>query len=628
MDSDLNAGLSTELNGDCFALLDDHSPASTPDAPLSRLYTQYQVSLIGHSMQDLPGALAQMQEAIANGWHALGLFHYELGAGVVGLAPDEAHQASGVLFEILLFANCQRMTPAQVHAWLQQHTAAHQVSGVANLRSNVTQAEFAHALDTIHRYLEAGDSYQVNYTWRLKFDMFGDLCDFYSRLRQRQAVPYGALIRLPDGRAVLSFSPELFVRHAAGQLTTQPMKGTAAACNDEQIDAAAAKSLARDPKNRAENVMIVDLLRNDLGRIAQTGSVQVPALFEVKRYNSVLQMTSTVTAKLRADVSLSGIFTALFPCGSITGAPKRRTMEIIRQLEAAPRGLYTGAIGWFDRAQVGHQVNDFCLSVPIRTLSLAAPGCDGVRHGEMGVGAGIVFDSQTGEEYEECLLKASFLTGLPARFELFETMYVSQQQGCRNLEAHLQRLTSSAHYFGFDLEPEQVQLLLARTCAGLQPGLAYRLKLILDQSGTARCEIGQLGELAQPVRLLLAERKMAANQVFLRHKTTLREEYDAGWRRAESQGAFDTLFYDADGYIAEGGRSNVLLQIDGAWYTPALAQGVLPGVMRARLMRELGAQERALTLADLQSAQQVIVCNALRGALLAKLDLSQESNPT
>ncbi len=616
----------------CFALLDDHSPVATVGEPLTRppltrLYTQYQLSITGSSALDLPAALAQMQEAIAKGWHALGLFHYELGAGILGLAPglspglspDGQNPAEGALFEILLFANCQRMDQTQVRAWLQQHTPTHQPSGIANLRSNVSQAEFAAALDAIHRYLEAGDSYQVNYTWRLNFDMFGDLCDFYSRLRQRQAVPYGALICWPDGRAVLSFSPELFVRHDGGHLTPRPMKGTAAACNDEEIDAACATALAQDPKNRAENVMIVDLLRNDLGRIAQTGSVQVPALFEVQRYNSVLQMTSTVRARLRAGVSLHDLFTALFPCGSITGAPKRRAMEIIRQLEAAPRGLYTGAIGWFDPAKAGHEVNDFCLSVPIRTLTLTAPTADGLRQGEMGVGAGIVFDSNTQEEYEECLLKASFLTGLSARFELFETMYATQQQGCRNLDAHLQRLTSSASYFGFDLEPEQIQLLLAQTCASLQPGVAYRLKLILDQSGMARCEIGPLGELAQPVRLLLAERKMAANNVFLRHKTTVREEYDGGWRQAESQGAFDTLFYDANGYITEGGRSNVLLQIDDAWYTPALAQGVLPGVMRAHLMRELGAQERALTLTDLRAAQQVLVCNALRGALAASL---------
>jgi para-aminobenzoate synthetase/4-amino-4-deoxychorismate lyase len=222
------------------------------------------------------------------------------------------------------------------------------------------------------------------------------------------------LITLPDGRSVLSLSPELFIRSAGIRLEACPMKGTAPASDDADVNALRARQLANDPKNRAENLMIVDLLRNDLGRIARTGSVRVPALFEVQRYGRVLQMTSTVQADLAPHATLREIFAALYPCGSITGAPKRRAMEIIQELEPDARGIYTGAIGWIDPpgragvAAVGF--GNFCLSVPIRTLVLQ-PG-DGVRQGELGVGAGIVHDSDPASEYAECQLKASFLTGL------------------------------------------------------------------------------------------------------------------------------------------------------------------------------------------------------------------------
>ena len=321
---------------------------------------------------------------------------------------------------MLVFDHCTQLSQDEVAQWLDSRVDADAApAGVADIRANVDQAEFTRALHRIHDYIVAGDTYQVNYTYRLRFDAFGSPLALYARLRARQPVPYGALVTLPDGGALLSLSPELFVRHAQGELTARPMKGTAPAAPPEQTaeNARRATALAADPKNRAENLMIVDLLRNDIGRIAVTGSVKVPALFEVTRYSSVLQMTSTVQARLRDDASLADIFQALYPCGSITGAPKRRTMEIIAELEPAPRGIYTGAIGWFDPPAAGaaHAVGDFCMSVPIRTLALQPAGPDGIRRGEMGVGAGIVLDSDPHEEFAECQLKARFLTGLTQR---------------------------------------------------------------------------------------------------------------------------------------------------------------------------------------------------------------------
>ncbi|MBJ7309374.1 aminodeoxychorismate synthase component I [Rugamonas sp. CCM 8940] len=613
----------------CFALLDDASPDGAAHSR-SRLYTGHAGTLACADIDAWPALLDGMQRALARGLHAVALCSYELGGELLQLAAAAARRpAPGApLARVLLFEQCQSLSPAEVGDWLAARSfPLEQAAGIAGVAANVDQAAFAAALARIHGYIEAGDTYQVNYTYRLRFDAFGSLFALYSRLRARQPVPYGALVALDDGSAVLSLSPELFVRHAGGTLTARPMKGTApaAASNRPAENAARAAALAADPKNRAENLMIVDLLRNDIGRIAATGSVAVPALFEVRRYSRVLQMTSTVTARLRPGTTLAEIFQALYPCGSITGAPKRRTMEIIAELEPAPRGLYTGAIGWFEPAPAG-AVGDFCLSVPIRTLALQAPR-NGVRSGEMGVGAGIVYDSDAAQEFAECQLKARFLTGLSNDFELFETLYASGEQGARHQERHLARLAASAAYFGFACDLAAARAYLAAACAELTPGVPHRVRLALTQSGAFAVQQAPLVPLVEPVRALLAADATSSGELFLRHKSSERARYDAAWRAAEAQGAFDSLFFNERGELTEGGRSNVFVKLDGRWYTPPLSCGVLPGVMRGVLLDDpaWAARQRVISRAMLQSAEEIVLCNALRGALRATLQ--GEENP-
>jgi len=600
----------------CFALLDDASGAD-PLHARSRLYGGYAGALTCSDVASWPQLLADMQAALERGLHAVPVLTYELGGHLFGIA---AHPSAMPLAQVLLFSTCSHLSPPQVAAWLAEGARRDaEPAGIAAIDANVDQAAFTQALERIHAYIEAGDTYQVNYTYRLRFDAFGSLFALYARLRARQPVPYGALVALPDGGALLSLSPELFVRHVGGEIMARPMKGTAPACADDAENARRASALASDAKNRAENLMIVDLLRNDLGRIAVTGSVAVPALFDVQRYSSVLQMTSTVRARLRPDAGLADIFGALYPCGSITGAPKRRTMEIIGELEPAARGVYTGAIGWFDPPAQGAAVGDFCLSVPIRTLSLQAPA-GGVRRGEMGVGAGIVFDSDAVDEFAECQLKARFLTGLANDFEIFETMHASAADGCRHRARHLARMQASATYFGFAFAPAAAAAMLDGACATLAPG-PHRLRLALRADGALTATSAPLAALAQPVKLLLADDAMQADTLFLRHKTSIRTRYDAAWRDAERQGAFDTLFFNERGELTEGGRCNVFVRLDGTWCTPPLACGVLPGVMRAVLLDDpaFGAVERPITRAMLASASGIIACNALRGALPATL---------
>lgn len=597
-----------------FALCDDSGASDT--APRSRLYTGYLGQLPCATADDLPGTLVAMQDALAQGKHAVVLLSYELGASLQGVrrqVPD------AFVSTFLLFSDCTLLSSGQADAWLAEREDAARPAGIAGFAASVSEEQFHAALEQIHRYIEAGDTYQINYTYRLDFDAYGDLRTLYRRLRRRQPVPYGALIGMPDGRAVLSLSPELFIRHEAGKLTARPMKGTAPATGDSEEDVRRAAALAADPKNRAENLMIVDLLRNDLGRVAQTGSATVPKLFEVTRFASVLQMTSTVEARLKPQADLHQVMTALYPCGSITGAPKRRSMEIIDELESTPRGLYTGAIGWFEAAQEGNRVGDFCLSVPIRTM-LLQPEISGVRRGRMGVGAGIVYDSDSGEEYEECRLKARFLTGLPQPFSLFETMYAERAGGCRHVERHLRRLQASAAYFGFTQGEVQIHAALDAACAELASG-PHRVRLALHPDGRIEVTQAALAPIADPVRLLLSETPPAVDKLFLQHKTTVRSDYDAGWRAAEAQGAFDTLFCNAHGELTEGGRSNLFVKLAGRWITPPLSCGVLPGIMRAVLLEDPAwrAEEGILKPEDLRRAEAIVVCNALRGALSATL---------
>ncbi|MES2024522.1 MAG: aminodeoxychorismate synthase component I [Pseudomonadota bacterium] len=600
----------------CFALLDDVDASAA--GARSRLYSDHVGTLRCRHVDQLPELLQEMQQFLQQGRFAVSLFTYELGADLHGIP---AHAGDQPLAEILVFERCDHLSSEQVQAWLEQHTQSLH-AGIANVHADIDEATFCDAIARIHDYIAAGDTYQVNYTYRLRFDAYGSLHALYSRLRERQPVPYGALIALPDGRAVLSLSPELFMRHDDGVLTVRPMKGTAAASGDPQQDAQAAHALAADAKNRAENLMIVDLLRNDLGRVAKVGSVVVDKLFDVQRYSSVLQMTSTVHAQLRDDATLPEIFDALYPCGSITGAPKHRTMQIIRELEPSPRGIYTGAIGWFDPPVSTQTIGNFCLSVPIRTLQLQPQNTDGIRPGEMGVGAGIVHDSVALDEYEECRLKASFLIGMPGEFELFETIYATREQGCRYLDRHLQRLRASATYFDFVFDEEKIRASLSEACAHLAAGSAHRLRFALKQDGSNAIQTAALSQLETPVKILLAEQTTTANDVFLRHKTTIRTVYDAAWRAAEQQGAFDKLFCNTQGQVTEGGRSTFFVKLHGRWYTPPLSAGLLPGVMRGVLLDdpEWNAQEKILTLDDVRNAEEIVVCNALRGVLPAVID--------
>ena len=400
------------------------------------------------------------------------------------------------------------------------------------------------------------------------------------------------------------------------------MKGTAPRSGDDSIDGLRAERLRNDPKNRAENLMIVDLLRNDIGRIAHTGSVRVTALFSVESYRTVLQMTSTVEAEAASGVGFPDVLRALFPCGSITGAPKLQTMRHIQHLETRSRGLYTGAIGWVEPGHDG-RMGEFCLSVPIRTLLLQEADKEGRCRAELGVGAGIVIDSVADEEYAECELKTRFLTGFDPGLALFETLFATRGGGVRQRGRHLARLSASARALGFRCCAETIEGQLDAVCAGLESDQPQRLRLLLRRDGQVELTAVPLAPLsAAPVQVLLAASPLPAVNGLMRHKTTWREPYDAALREAQARGAFDMLFYDETGRLTEGARSNVFLRLEGQWLTPAICDGgILPGTMRAALLEDPDWQagEARLTVQDLRRAERIVLTNALRGVVDAVL---------
>ncbi|PRD75624.1 aminodeoxychorismate synthase, component I [Burkholderia multivorans] len=617
----------TDGNGSAsFALLDDCD--STASARSSRLYSGFVRERVCTDPARLDALDAALAQDLRDGLHAVVVGDYEFGRNLQRAQPGHAP------LRFLLYARCERLSRAEVDAWLAAQDGADtpSIAGVAHVRKSVTRDAFGAAIAAVHDALRAGDSYQINYTYRLNFDVFGTPLALYRRLRARQPVRYGALIALPDGAWVVSCSPELFVEKHGELLRARPMKGTAPRSVDPQQDAASAAFLANDPKNRAENVMIVDLLRNDVSRIARTGTVRVPALFSVEPYASVWQMTSTVEAGWRDGTTFADMLRALFPCGSITGAPKHKTMQLIDAIETTPRGLYTGTIGWLDAPRdAAAACGDFCLSVAIRTLTLdappaSAPAGGGRRRGTMGVGAGIVLDSVAADEYAECELKARFLTDADPGFQLFETTCATRADGIRHVDRHLARLQRSADAFGFRFDADALRRAIDARCAALDGDGPYRMKLSLAKDGTLDIVAAALKPLpAGPVRVWLAAdhgfAPTRANDALLLHKTTRRADYDRAWQAAEALGGFDMLFVNERGELTEGGRSNLFVKLDGQWVTPPLASGVLPGVMRAVLLDDpaFGAVERIVTRDDLARAQALLLTNALRGALDAVL---------
>ncbi len=470
---------------------------------------------------------------------------------------------------------------------------------VMNCSLRISEAEYIKKIAAIKSYIAAGDTYQVNFTDKYTFDFSGSPVACFASLKEKQKVGYSAFINA-EGKYILSFSPELFFKINGNTISTRPMKGTARRGKNLAEDDAMRLWLQNDEKNRSENLMIVDLLRNDIGRISKIGSVEAKEMFAVEKYETLFQMTSTVEGTLRPELSLYEIFRSIFPSGSVTGAPKIRTMQIINEMEDEVRGVYTGALGFFSPTK------EAVFNVAIRTILL-----DG-KKGEMGVGSGIVFDSDPEREYEECSLKADFLTQQRVDYQLIES--ILWDGDFRLLGFHMERLQASAEYFNFSFHKEDTFRKLKSCEEQLPMEAPSKVRLLLSADGMLTLESQLLTENSPTSKILLSDEKTSSKDRFFYHKTTRRELYEKEFARASELGYADVVFRNEKGEVTEGAISNIFIEKDGKLFTPPLGCGLLPGVFRRHILEtDARASERILLPYDLEHADAIYACNAIRG---------------
>ena len=461
----------------------------------------------------------------------------------------------------------------------------------------IDEREYEAGVTRIHELIAAGDTYQVNYTFPLTASFAGDAYAWYRQLCVAQRAPYSAYLELGRYR-VLSLSPELFFERRRDRVITRPMKGTARRGRWSAEDEELKRRLQQSAKERAENIMIVDLLRNDLGKVSLPGGVRVSSLFDAERYETVWQLTSTVEATLQPNTGLTELLSALFPCGSVTGAPKVRTMQIIRELEPFPRGAYTGAIGWLRPG------GDCLFNVAIRTVVIDTE--TGVA--TFGVGGGVTIDSTVEGEYEECLVKSRFLRSEPVEFELFETMLLEDGE-IFLLGRHLERLKRSAAYFGFRYQvPTDLEAVAGK----------WKLKIRLRRDGSTEVERSAITDASDLMLVGLAEAAIDSSDRFLFHKTTKRDFY------LSRPGCDDVILWNERGEVTESSIANIVVSIDDQLFTPPVSCGLLAGTFRDQLLAEGKIKERVIKVAELKQAKQFFLINSVRKWMKAKLVVEQD----
>lgn len=580
-----------------FVLLDDARDGGAP----ARLYRDPLRIVEARSVAAVATALEAVRAATRAGLHAAGFVSYDAAPAFEAALSGEGAGELPLLwfglfsdFTAIAAGDVQALFPDPAGAW------------IATPERAIDRAAYGAAFDAVQARIAAGTLYQANLTYRATAAVLGDPLSLYARLRGSARAGYGALI--DTGAAhVLSLSPELFFALDGDTLTCRPMKGTARRGATLDADRHAAAQLARDPKQRAENLMIVDLMRNDLARVAVAGSVAVPELFAVETYPTVHQLVSTVTATRRADADAVDVLAALFPCGSITGAPKIAAMQAIGEIETGARGLYTGAIGRFDPS------GDAMFNVAIRTLTWPR----GAAVASLGAGGGIVADSHVDEEWDEARAKTDFVTRDAPSFDLIETMAFDPQRGIALLDRHIARLSASARAFGFAFDRHAARNELQAAMFRLNG--ARRVRLLLSPGGAIAIETAPLPPLAeQPVTVAIVPLPVETADIRLRHKTSDRAFYDdARW----ASDAFDVLFERPDGALTEGSFTSLFVPRGDVLLTPPLADGLLPGVLRAELLASGRAIEQRLTAADL--TQEFYVGNAVRGLIRARVSVAE-----
>ena len=592
-----------------FILFDDARPEGAADA---RIYRDPVEIVVAHTEQDVLPALARIEALSAEGLHLAGYLAYEAGQALeprlAGLGNTE-----GPLIWFGAFKDFETVPAANIPRWLAEQAESGPV-GIGPLDPLISTGDYIRAFDTIHGAIEAGDIYQANLTLPLEGPWHGDPLALYAAIRPAAAAGYGAVI-CNGSEWLLSFSPELFFALDDHTVTVRPMKGTRPRGQDAAEDALLREELATSTKDRAENLMILDLMRNDLSRVAETGSVRVEQPFAIESYPTVHQMVSTVHARLSPYKGAVDLLRALFPCGSITGAPKIRAMELIAEIERHARGPYCGSIGFIE------PTGDAAFNVAIRTLRLSPDGKGTAGRATLGVGSAVVADSQALPEWRECLVKGGFVRDSagatsPASFDLVETMRFTPEEGIPLLELHLERVRTSAEALGFSFDRHAVRNAIQALC--FDADAPAKLRLVTARSGAYALELAELpAVLSAPVTVGVLPLPVDSGDWRLRHKTSDRGFYNSGLAVGKKAGAQEVLFLRDDGLLTEGSFTSLFVERDGILLTPPTALGLLPGVLRRSLIEQGRAVEADLTLDDLSGG--FLIGNALRGLMPAQL---------
>ncbi len=590
-----------------FVLLDDARADGASDA---LLYKNPREIFMAKRPEDVLGMLFAAEEARAStGGHLAGYLCYEAGLAMEAkLAPLAAKRsgADGPLLWFGLFDDVTRISAETMPQWLSQQSTGE--AAIGPMVPQVSLSAYLDAFDHLQDAIKAGDIYQANLTFPMAGPAKGDPLALYAAIRPDAAAGYGGLI-FDGSHWLLSFSPELFVSLKGDAAKVKPMKGTRPRAATAAADNALRDELAASVKDKAENLMIVDLMRNDLSRVAIPGSVQVDAPFSVESYPTVHQMVSTVHARLDKSKGAVDLLRALFPCGSITGTPKIRAMELIDDVERDARGPYCGAIG-----RIGSD-GDAAFNVAIRTIRLT-PGENDKHKAVLGVGGAIVADSDGMGEWRECLIKSAFVRGRAGGHDLIETMRFDPEEGIALLELHLERMKASAAQLGFAFDRHDARNRIQALCFELEE--AAKLRLMLARSGAIALEVQPLPEaLGEPAACLALPHPTVTGDWRLRHKTTDRNFYEEALMVAHAAGAKEALLVREDGQLTEGCWTSIFVERDGILLTPPLELGLLPGVLRRSLIEEGRACEAALSLSDLEGG--FLIGNALRGLMQAKV---------
>ncbi|MFO7525488.1 MAG: aminodeoxychorismate synthase component I [Ignavibacteriaceae bacterium] len=550
------------------------------------------------SKRNLEKKLKEIDQLIRDGYSAYSIIQYEAGY----LFEKRLHPFLDYKENLIQFFFCNKQDVIKYKSTSLIITE-NKISNysIKDFRLNNTKQKFKQNLKRIKKYIEQGDTYQVNYTVKGNYNFQGDIANLFINLLYNQSAKYSALINNKD-EFILSISPELFFSLDGRKIIARPMKGTSRRGNEIQNDNMIKHNLSINEKNRAENVMIVDLLRNDLGRISEFGSVKVNKLFEVEKYESLYQMTSEISSKLKKQITVSSILKNIYPCGSITGAPKIRTMEIIRELEKEKRGLYTGSIGMVHKKKIE-------FNVAIRTLVINKKSLKG----EIGLGSGIVWDSNPNEEFKETVLKSRFLTHTENEFKLFETMLLEKGH-IVFLEDHLKRLSSAASFFLFRYDENKIVRKISNEISKQKNKNSQRVKISLNKWGKLEIEITPLVNLPEEIKVIISKNRIHTYNKYQHFKTTNRILYNREHKYYSKRGFYEVLYFNEKNELAEGSITNIFLKINDTYFTPPASVGILAGVYRNFMSRrDTGIKERTLYYEDLMEADEIILTNALRG---------------